>query len=39
MTLQEEARLRAKQAKEDLEKFLLSHEKMTSSVKYWLVFP
>ncbi|XP_053374392.1 pre-mRNA-processing factor 40 homolog B-like isoform X4 [Mercenaria mercenaria] len=31
----EEARLRAKQAKEDLEQFLLSHDKMTSSVKYW----
>ncbi|XP_052247261.1 pre-mRNA-processing factor 40 homolog A-like isoform X2 [Dreissena polymorpha] len=31
----EEARLRAKQAKEDLEKFLLRHEKMTSAVKYW----
>ncbi|KAL4222390.1 PRP40 pre-mRNA processing factor 40 [Mactra antiquata] len=31
----EEARLRAKQAKEDLERFLLTHDKMTSSVKYW----
>ena len=31
----EEQRIRAKQAKEDLEKFLLSNEKMNSSVKYW----
>ncbi|XP_052800504.1 pre-mRNA-processing factor 40 homolog A-like isoform X2 [Mya arenaria] len=31
----EEARLRAKQAKEDLEKFLLRHDKMSSTVKYW----
>lgn len=31
----EETRLKAKQAKEDLEQFLLHHDKMTSSVKYW----
>ncbi|KAK7473354.1 hypothetical protein BaRGS_00035402 [Batillaria attramentaria] len=31
----EEQRIRAKQAKEDLEQFLLSNDKMNSSVKYW----
>ncbi|KAK3592975.1 hypothetical protein CHS0354_023197 [Potamilus streckersoni] len=31
----EEQRLRAKQAKEDLEQFLLSSDKMNSSIKYW----
>ncbi|ESO98511.1 hypothetical protein LOTGIDRAFT_174239 [Lottia gigantea] len=31
----EEQRLRMKQAKEDLEKFLMSNEKMNSTVKYW----
>ncbi|XP_065928816.1 pre-mRNA-processing factor 40 homolog B isoform X2 [Magallana gigas] len=31
----EEQRLRAKQAKEDLEHFLLHADKMNSSVKYW----
>ena len=30
----EEQRLRMKQAKEDLEQFLMHHEKMTSTVKY-----
>ena len=33
--LQEEQRLRLKQAKEDLEQFLLSHDKMNSNIKYW----
>jgi len=32
--LQEEQRLRAKQAKEDLEDFLLTTEKIHSSIKY-----
>ena len=32
---QEENRLRAKQAKEDLEQFLLHTERMNSSIKYW----
>jgi len=32
--LQEEQRLRAKQAKEDLEDFLLTTEKINSTVKY-----
>jgi pre-mRNA-processing factor 40 len=31
----EENRLRAKQAKEDLEQFLLNNDKMNSSIKYW----
>ncbi|XP_069110449.1 pre-mRNA-processing factor 40 homolog B-like isoform X2 [Argopecten irradians] len=31
----EEQRLRAKQAKEDLEQFLLNSDKMNSSIKYW----
>ncbi|XP_060083789.1 pre-mRNA-processing factor 40 homolog B-like isoform X2 [Ylistrum balloti] len=31
----EEQRLRAKQAKEDLEQFLLHSDKMNSSIKYW----
>ncbi|CAD7080037.1 unnamed protein product [Hermetia illucens] len=31
----EESRLRAKKAKEDLEKFLMSSEKMSSTVKYY----
>ncbi|XP_050419250.1 pre-mRNA-processing factor 40 homolog A [Patella vulgata] len=31
----EEQRLRAKQAKEDLEKFLLTSDKINSSIKYW----
>ncbi|XP_013091241.2 pre-mRNA-processing factor 40 homolog A-like isoform X2 [Biomphalaria glabrata] len=31
----EENRLRAKQAKEDLEHFLMNSEKMNSSIKYW----
>ncbi|XP_059148733.1 pre-mRNA-processing factor 40 homolog B-like isoform X2 [Physella acuta] len=31
----EEQRLRAKQAKEDLEQFLMNSEKMNSSIKYW----
>ncbi|KAL5006562.1 hypothetical protein ScPMuIL_015368 [Solemya velum] len=31
----EEQRLRAKQAKEDLEHFLLHSDKMNSSIKYW----
>ncbi|XP_076461336.1 pre-mRNA-processing factor 40 homolog A-like isoform X2 [Babylonia areolata] len=31
----EEQRIRAKQAKEDLEQFLLHSDKMNSSVKYW----
>jgi len=31
----EENRLRAKQAKEDLEQFLLHTERMNSSIKYW----
>ncbi|XP_070210706.1 pre-mRNA-processing factor 40 homolog A-like isoform X2 [Littorina saxatilis] len=31
----EENRIRAKQAKEDLEQFLLHNDKMNSSVKYW----
>jgi pre-mRNA-processing factor 40 len=31
----EENRLRAKQAKEDLEQFLLHNDKMNSSIKYW----
>lgn len=31
----EEQRIRAKQAKEDLEQFLLINDKMNSSVKYW----
>ena len=35
--LQEEQRLRLKQAKEDLEQFLLNHDKMNSSIKYWWV--
>ena len=33
--VQEEQRIRAKQAKEDLEQFLLNNDKMNSSVKYW----
>ncbi|XP_035826647.1 pre-mRNA-processing factor 40 homolog A isoform X2 [Aplysia californica] len=31
----EEQRLRAKQAKEDLEQFLLHNDRMNSSIKYW----
>ncbi|GFR81602.1 pre-mRNA-processing factor 40-like protein A [Elysia marginata] len=31
----DEQRLRAKQAKEDLEQFLLHNEKMNSSIRYW----
>ena len=32
--LQEAERLRAKQAKEDLEEFLLNHEEVNSTLKY-----
>lgn len=35
--LQEEQRQKAKQAKEDLEMFLLNSDKMNSTVKYWWV--
>ena len=35
VAVQEEQRIRAKQAKEDLEQFLLNNDKMNSSVKYW----
>ncbi|BFY99058.1 hypothetical protein BsWGS_02097 [Bradybaena similaris] len=31
----EEQRLRAKQAKEDLEQYLLNNDKMNSSIRYW----
>ncbi|GFO50262.1 pre-mRNA-processing factor 40-like protein a [Plakobranchus ocellatus] len=31
----DEQRLRAKQAKEDLEQFLINNEKMNSSIRYW----
>lgn len=33
--LKEEQRIRAKQAKEDLEQFLLNSDKMNSTIKYW----
>ena len=36
--VQEEQRIRAKQAKEDLEQFLLNNDKMNSSVKYWSAY-